>query len=87
MGKTGWGGGGGKVVASLMPRENTGLLYSRSRSQLELISVTVCEDDIFWTDELLAMMSGDASSSVLSSMRKRLLCHLQGQGQSEGSFF
>ena len=41
------GRGRGKVVGSLMPRENTGLLYSRSRSQQELISVTVCEEDIF----------------------------------------
>ena len=46
-----------------MPRENTGLQYSRSRSQQELIYITVCED-IYWTDELLAMMSGDASPSV-----------------------
>ena len=65
-----------------------GLLCSRSRSQQNFkMSMNVCPDDIFWIAEPFTAKLGMVMHHYEPDcLPKRLVCYLQGQGHSEGSY-
>ena len=71
-----------------MSYEEIGWLCSRSRSQKNFkMSMNVCWDNIFQTAESFTTKLGMVMHHLEPEhFSKRLVCHFQGQGHSEGSY-